>query len=116
MVGAVGPGTTVRTVPPMVTVKALKSEVEGTVPKLAPVIVASADVPTKAPLSRLMIVEFDNAGLSMVRVVVADAITKSVPPETVTLRSLEPSSARNWVCRLAAKSVNVAVAGAGVML
>ena len=41
---------------------------------------------------------------------------KLVPPETVTLKSLDPSCALNCACRLKAESVKVAVLGDGVIL
>ena len=114
IVGALEVGVTVRAVPPIVTAKELKSFTEGLVPKEAPVIVASADVPTDAPESKLMTVDVDNTGELTTLVEVADENTKSVPLCTVTLRSVEPSIERSCFCRSAAKSVNVVEAGLGV--
>ena len=68
----------VRTVPPMFTVKELKSFTEGLPPKPAPVMVESAAVPTAAPLSRLTTLEVDKVGDATV-LPEAEVNIKSVP-------------------------------------
>ena len=50
----------------------LKSLILGEAPKLAPVILAPLETPMEAPLSKLMVVLFDNDGFVMTRVDVSD--------------------------------------------
>ena len=78
MVGAVGAGIIVRTVPPIFTAKELKSFMDGLTPKAAPVMVESAAVPVEAPLSSWMTVEVDKVGDATV-LPEAEVKTKSVP-------------------------------------
>ena len=103
----------VRAVPPILTVNELKSFTDGLMPNAAPVIVESAVVPTAAPLSKLTTVEVESVGEATVLPDV-DVNTKSVPFWTVTVKSLEPSMVCSCFCKSLARSVTVAVAGAGV--
>ncbi len=72
MVGEAGLGTMLLTVPPIVTLKPLKSLVLGEVPKDAPVMLAPVEAPIEAPLSKLMVVALVNEGEVITRVDVKD--------------------------------------------
>ncbi len=72
MVGEAGLGTMLLTVPPIVTLKPLKSLVLGEVPKDAPVMLAPVEAPMEAPLSRLIVVALFSEGAVMTRVDVKD--------------------------------------------
>ena len=109
-------GIRVRTVPPILTVKELKSLNDGTVPNAAPVIVVSDAVPTVAPLSKLITVLLERLGALTIRVDVAEVIVKLVPLSTLTLKSVVPSMLRSCFCISAAKSVSVAEVGEGAKL
>ena len=85
-------------------------------PNVAPVIVASAAVPTDAPLSKLIAVLVARLGALSMRVLVAEVIVKLVPFSTLTLKSVDPSMLRNCSCISAAKSVKLAEAGEGARL
>ena len=112
--GALEVGITVRTVPPMLTENELKSLTEGLVPKDASVIVAPSAVPAVAPVSKLITVDLESTGELTTLDEVAEEKTKSVPLCTFTLKSVEPSMARNCFCKSAAKSMSVAEFGFGV--
>ena len=79
MLAVSGAGMSERCVPAIVTVKALKSFTDGLVPKLAPVIADVPAVPAEAPVSKLMVVAFESAGLLTTRVEVADVISSWLP-------------------------------------
>ena len=114
--GEADAGISVLTVPPIFTVKELKSFNEGTVPNAAPVMVAPSEVPTDAPLSKLITVLADKLGAVKTRVDVAEVMVKLVPLSTLTLKSSVPSIARSCFCISAAKSASVAVVGDGARL
>ena len=100
--------------PPIVTVRDPKSLVFGVVPKLTPVNKALCVPPKLAPAGwpTVSTALVDKFTLLMSRLL--DELNDNEVPLTDTVRSVVPSMDWSCVCKLLARSVKLAVAGAGV--